>query len=165
MYLGITLTIISSLFIIWAGVLQLFWLLVVGRFFMALGSSAGLMIAFTVIGDVYQHEQATKKISYLILAFAVGPGLAVAIGGFLTQYFGWESCFYFLAGYGALLFIRMLSFQETCPQKDHHALRFQKITEGYLQKLKNKKVLFCSLMLGCTTLASISSLQKLHLLP
>ena len=73
---------------------------------MALGSSVGLKITFTMIGDAYNQVKATKTISYIALAFAISPGISIAIGGILTRQFGWESCFYFLAAYS--LFILLL---------------------------------------------------------
>lgn len=150
-YIGTLLATFGSLLVVFAGKAQLFWLFIVGRFLMALGSSVGIKIAFTMIGDTYQQEKATKKISYLMLAFAIGPGLAIAFGGFLTDRFGWESCFYFLTGYSVFIFVLSLFLPETGPEPDLEALNLSKIKAGYAQKFKNKKLITCALLMGCGT--------------
>ncbi len=150
-YVGILLAIVGSLLILTAGALHLFWLIVVGRFLAALGSSVGLKITFTMIGDVYSQTKATKKISHIMLSFAVAPGLAIALGGLLTAQFRWESCFYFLTAYSALLLSLSILLPETSQQQDLDALSFTKIKSGLIQKLKNKKLVTYSLIMGCAT--------------
>lgn len=151
LFFGISLAIFGSLLILLAGAFQLFWLFVLARFLTALGSSAGLKVVFTMIGDVYEREKATKRISYCMLAFSMGPGLAIALGGFLTKQFGWESCFYFLTVYSIFLLILTFYLPETCKELDRDALQLKKIATGYLSKLKNKKLITCALLIGCGT--------------
>ena len=151
LFFGISLAIFASLLILIAGAFQLFWLFVLARFLTALGSASGLKVVFTMIGDLYQHEKATKRISYCMLAFSIGPGLAIALGGFLTKQFGWESCFYFLILYSIFLLILTFYLPETCKELDLDALQIKKIATGYLTKLKNKKLVTCALLIGCGT--------------
>jgi len=115
---------------------------------MALGSSVGIKIAFTMVGDIYKAEKATQKISLLILAFAIGPGLATAIGGFLTGSLGWESCFYFLTAYSLLLLWLTSLLPETAKSLDPNALQVRSIFFGYLAMLKNKRLIFAALLMG-----------------
>lgn len=150
-YVGILLAIVGSLLILLGGALHSFWLLVMGRFIAALGSSVGLKITFTMIGDVYSQTKATKTISYMMLSFAIAPGLAIALGGLLTSQFGWESCFYFLAGYSALLLLFSLRLPETGQEKDLEALNCTKIITGLWKKFKNKQLVTCALIMGCAT--------------
>ena len=150
-YIGIALTILGCLMVLFVEKFNFFWLLILGRLLMALGSSVGLKIVFTIVGDVYQHEKSIKIISYLMLFWAMVPALAIAIGGFLTEQFGWMSCFYFLTGYSIFLFFLSLFLPETCHERDHHALKVSAIAEGYLLKLKNKRLIVCSLLMGCGT--------------
>ncbi len=148
---GILLALISSLLMIVASRWQLFGLACLSRFLMALGSSAGIKMAFTMVGDVYPQEKATKKISLLILAFAIAPGVGIALGGLLTERFGWESCFYFLTAYSVLLFLLSLSLPETCAARDLEPLNVNKIKTGYLRALKNPILVTTALMMGCGT--------------
>lgn len=150
-YLGIILAIVGSFLVILVGNFPNYWLFLLGRFLMALGSSVGLKIAFTIAADVYQHEKLTKKISYFMLAGAVGPGIAVAMGGFLTNQFGWVSSFYCSIAYSALLLVLCFRLPETCLQKDPNALDISKVQAGYSRKLKNMKFLLCAFLMGCGT--------------
>lgn len=150
-YVGILLAIVGTLLILLAGALQVFGVLILGRFIAGLGSSVGLKITFTMIGDVYSSTNATKKISYVMLSFAIAPGLAIALGGQLTSQWGWESCFYFLAAYSAFLFLLSLLLPETSQEKDLEALNCTKIASGLLKKLKNKQLVTCAVIMGCAT--------------
>ena len=151
LYLGLSIAIVGSLLILGAGTLHLFWLVVIGRLIAGLGSSVGLKIAFTMIGDTSLAHHATKKMSYLILAFAIAPGLAIACGGFLTKQFGWMSCFYFLTGYSLLLLLLAFLLPETAQKLEPEALHLSNIKAGFLAKLKNKKIVLSALMMGCST--------------
>lgn len=148
-YWGIALAILGSILVILVQWFPLFWLFLLGRFLSALGSSVGLKIAFTMIGDVYQGEAATRKISYFMLSFAMGPGIAIALGGFLTDTFGWSSTFYSLMGYSILLFILSLSLPETCQEKKPESLKIGKIATGYLNTFKNARIILSAFLMGC----------------
>ena len=61
LYFGLVLAIIGALLSVIAGSFQHFNLLVLGRLVTAVGASVGLKIAYTIVGDLYSHGQATKK--------------------------------------------------------------------------------------------------------
>lgn len=149
LYLGASLAIFGALLAIVAGAIQAFWLLVFSRFLMALGSCVGMKIAYTMVADSCTPEQTTKRMARFVLAFAICPGLSVAIGGLLTQYFGWESCFYFLVAYGLLLLILARSLPETLRQRDLAALVPSRIAAAYLASLKNRQLVAAALLMGC----------------
>jgi len=151
LFLGISLAIIGNLLIIFVKWLPFYWLLLIGRFVSALGSSVGLKISFTMIGDIYKHEKAIKKIAYITSSFAIGPGIAIAIGGFLTDRFGWESTFYFLTAYSVFLLLLTLMLPETCEEKDPLALNAKQVAQGYIHQLKNPILIFSALLIGCGT--------------
>jgi len=150
-YLGITLAILGSFLTLFAGEQHFFYLFLVGRFLSALGSSVGMKISFTMIGDTFKQAQATKKLSLTTLAFAVAPGLAVGIGGFLTARFGWQSCFYTMIAYSFVLLILSYFLPETAPHLDKQALNFKNIQQTYQRELRNKKFLYPSLIMGFFT--------------
>ncbi len=126
------------------------WLLI-GRFFQALGAAVGLKITFTMIGDSHEGSGATKSLSYILLAFAVMPGLGVAIGGFLTTRFGWEGCFLFLAGYTVMLALLCYKLPETARHLDHEALQTKRIIQGYFRQLRNPSIMLHSFLMGMGT--------------
>ncbi len=147
-YVGIMLALAGSALIVLVAFVGLFWLFILGRFLLALGSSVGITLAYTIIGDIYKKKALTKKISYFMLVFAIGPSASVALGGFLTAHFGWVSCFYFLIAYSLFLLIATSYLPETIKKLDRDALILKKIREGYCAKLKNKTLITASVLMG-----------------
>lgn len=173
LYIGIFLEIVSSLVCVLSASLHWFWLLVVARLFMALGASVGLKMSFTLVSDCYSPQESTKVISHLMIAFAITPGLGVALGGFLTQHLGWQSCFYFLTLYGIFLLYLTYRMPETATAIDQSALKLSNILHKYSRKLKNKQLLLGGALMGCATafvyvfasLAPFIAMQQMHLNP
>ena len=66
LYAGISLQIVSSLLCVLAGVIHEYWLLVIARFMLALGSGVGLKMTFTLVNECYEPKIASQKISYLV---------------------------------------------------------------------------------------------------
>lgn len=173
LYIGITLEIVASLACALSAQLHAFWLLVTARLLMALGASVGLKMTFTLISDCYSQADSIKIISHLMMAFAITPGLGVAIGGFLTQHFNWQSCFYFMAGYGAVLLYLTARMTETATITDRSALNIGTIIHKYSLTLKNKQLILGASLLGCSTafvylfaaLAPFIAIQHLQLNP
>lgn len=149
--IGICLEIIGALLCVASGSLHVFWLLIVARFIMALGAAVGVTLTFTIIHDFYFPEQTRKILAYVSLAFAIMPGLSTTVGGFLTQYLSWESCFYFLAFYGVFLWWVLRYLAETAVVIDKHAIHPISIIKGYLKTFSNKNLIFCSLLIGANT--------------
>lgn len=172
-YCGIGMTIFSCGLILIAGHYHLWNLFLIGRFLSALGSSVGMKIAFTIIADVFNKEEATKKVAIATLAFATAPSLAIALGGYLTASFGWQSCFYALIAYSISLLTLSLFLRETAPSLDPQALKPAHIMNGYQRKFKNRTLVYCGLILGgvtsitylFSTIAPFLAINRLHVSP
>ena len=145
---GLCLAVIGSLLCALSAVFHSFALLVFARFLQALGSCVGLKISFTMIADVYDQTTATKKISHMMMAFAIMPGVATTIGGYITQIGSWEGCFYFLALFGLLMLCLSTYLPETAKTINKTALNLSSIIQGYREKLKNTKLLLSGFMMG-----------------
>src|SRR5204863_8946389 len=118
-----------------------FELMIFGRVLEALGSSAGLVLAFTIINDHYYPEQSRRVVAYMMLSFAIVPGVATFIGGMLVSRFHWISCFYFLLIYGLFLAIPASLLAETATNLSKHATRFKQIKTEYAIAFKDKLLL------------------------
>jgi len=128
-----------------------FSILVLGRFLLALGSGVGLKMTFTLINDFYPPVIASQKISYLMIAFAITPGLGVMLGGIMNTYFGWESTFYTGAFYGIILLASVAKLSETKTNLDLNALKLKYLLEGYGSQFKNLKLISGGLIMGGAT--------------
>lgn len=149
MYCGISLQILSCLACVASGGLNMYSLLVIGRFFQAVGSGVGLKMTFTLVNECHEAQTASEKIAYLTLAFAVTPGLAVALGGVLASHYGWESCFYALASYGVFLLLLSLRLPETLVVKDMNAFKIQHLLASYYRQFKDITLVSGGLLMGC----------------
>lgn len=149
LYIGLSLAIVGSLLCAISAPLHSFTLLIVARFLQALGACVGLKVSFTMIADVYNQTEATKKISRIMISFAIMPGVAVAIGGWLTEYFSWPSCFYFLALFGLFMLFLVARLPETAQSLDRNALQVKSILHGYGLKFKSERIVISGLLMGC----------------
>ncbi len=126
-------------------------LLLLGRLVTALGASAGLVCTFLLIKELLDDERAKMAMSYAILSFTLGTGLAILIGGLVTQYLGWQQCFWVLAIHGVLMLILTWQFEESLTQPK--PLNVSSLVLGYLETLKNLPFVTFSIILGlCSVL-------------
>jgi DHA1 family bicyclomycin/chloramphenicol resistance-like MFS transporter len=72
------------------------------RLLQALGSSAGMVIARSVVRDTSPPQEAARKLSTLMLIMGIAPIVAPILGSQLVTLLGWRSVFWVLAGFGAL---------------------------------------------------------------
>lgn len=151
LYVGISLQIMSSLLCVLAGVIHEYGLLIAGRLLLALGSGVGLKMTFTLVNECYMPKIASQKISYLMLAFAITPGLGVALGGVLNTYYGWMSCFYAGAVYGVILLAFVFRLPETLRVMDLDAFKWRHLLHGYVSQFKNRHLVLGGLLMGSST--------------
>jgi EmrB/QacA subfamily drug resistance transporter len=76
------------------------------------GVGAGVMIAnaFTVIGDMYPPSERGKYQSYISIIFGVSSIIGPLVGGFLTDYVGWEWIFYINVPIGIVIIVLFMRF-------------------------------------------------------
>ncbi len=146
--IGLSVAIVGSLACIFAASAGSFSLLVFARFLQALGATAGLKISYTMVADLYDPKEAAKHISRFILAFAIMPGIGTALGGLFTEWFGWESCLYFLVFYGVLLLALSICLPETAKTISQAALQPRNIIEGYLSMRTSRQLILCAFITG-----------------
>jgi len=147
-YIGIVLYLISCLICLYGISTADIEILFLGRLLMALGSSVGMVISFTIINDYYRPEQARTIISYTVLAYAFMPAVAIATGGFITSHFSWIYCFYFYVFYGVLIVIVSMRLPETLIQKELYALKFKPLIMRYFQAFSTWRLILFSSIYG-----------------
>lgn len=150
-YAGVSLQIIASLMCVSSATLDSFSFLVFSRFLLALGAGVGLKMTFTLVNECYTPKEASKKLSYLALAFAITPGLGAALGGILTHYFDWTSCFYASAIYGVVMLMLAFGLPETLENKNYHALKLKQLWHGYSSQFKNFHLVMGGMLMGAPT--------------
>ncbi len=149
LYFGLWLSIVGSLLCALSASFGSFGTLIFARFLQALGATVGLKISYTMVADTHEQADATRMISRFVLAFAIGPGIGIAIGGLLTQWLNWQSCFYFLALFGIVMLYVSKKLPETAKSIDRAHLKILAVVEGYKSTLSNPILVICSFMMGC----------------
>ena len=107
-----------------------------------------VMIAMrAVISDLYKGKDFYKMMNYTTIAWAIGPIIAPAIGGYLQYYFGWRAPFVFLVFYGlSTLILNLWYVPETVENKS--VFNLKKIGAQYRQILSHYDFLVGLFCLG-----------------
>lgn len=118
------------------------------RVLQGLGAASGAVLGRALLRDAYEAKEMPLVMSWIALAMNVSPAVAPSIGGFLGQQFGWRSTFWFVGGFGALLFVAMaLALGETNRFRSDR-LDLGHLTRGSGEMLRNRRFLGYVLTLG-----------------
>lgn len=147
-YIGGSVAILGSLVCIFAIEMHSFSLLLFGRVLAAFGTSCGLSLTYILIADSFIHVEAKKKFSYLIGGLAVFQSISISLGGFLTEYISWQSCFYFMLFYSFFVIGLCIFLPETVTERHLKHLRLTTIAKSYFKQSRNLLFILCTLMLS-----------------
>lgn len=126
--------------------------LIAGRILQALGGSAAMTLARTILLDTYGRNGAASRMGYLVMAIAVAQAIAPAIGGFLNLWSGWNSIFYLSVFMGSLVFLLALKFLPETTTEKSSSLSFMAILKRYSQVFSSGQYL--GYVLSTTALAA-----------
>ncbi|GGZ61626.1 multidrug effflux MFS transporter [Mesonia mobilis] len=88
---------------------NLYWL-IISRFFLAAGSSAGMVASKAVVRDIFPPSEVARAISFLMLIMGGAPIIAPTVGGIVITHFSWHTIFLILAVFAGLMFISVYKF-------------------------------------------------------
>jgi len=149
--MSILFTIIMSVLILLAGDTKNLSLLLIARFFQAVGAVGAMKITLTMISDSFNEQESARALSFVLTSFAIAPGVAIFIGGFLTDWFGWQSTFYFLILYSVIFFYLATLLPETLPNDKKQPLCLSTSLSNYKHALKNSRLILGGLIMGLGT--------------
>ena len=86
--------------------------LILGRFLQGVGGCAGQVIARAVVRDVHGRERAGPVLAKIAFAMGFAPAVGPAIGGMLTDAFGWQACFWALSLAGGAALVGVFALLE-----------------------------------------------------
>jgi len=118
------------------------WWLVAARFLQALGGSAGQVITRATVRDRFSHQMAARVLSLLMLVMGLAPIVAPIFGGYLLVGAGWQSIFWFQAGYTVLLLIAVtFAMRESRPPEARAHARGENVWRSYALLLGDRRVI------------------------
>jgi DHA1 family bicyclomycin/chloramphenicol resistance-like MFS transporter len=80
-------------------------MLMMARFFQAIGACAGGVIARACVRDIFGPDETPRVFAYLMLVLSVAPLIAPFLGGYFLIWASWRAIFWFQAGIGSLVAI------------------------------------------------------------
>ena len=111
--------------------------LVAARFVQALGGCAGTVIGRAVVRDLFDHRNAARVLSLLMLVMGAAPIVAPLAGGALVAAYGWRAIFWILTGFGVLMTVAVIVYlQESRSAETAAQARSEHPFRAYLALLR-----------------------------
>lgn len=86
------------------------WAVIVLRCVQGLFVAGCAVGARAIVADCFDGAERSKASNWMTIAWATGPILSPALGGYLQAWVGWTASFWFLAGWGAVVVIVALVY-------------------------------------------------------
>lgn len=114
-------------------------MLIVARALQALGGAGPIILARTIVRDLYEGPRAGREMSMMGSIMGITPVIAPVIGGVLQVAFGWRAIFLTMAAGGAILaLVAAFLVPETNRFRDARKLSARAILTSYAAVLRNK---------------------------
>jgi DHA1 family bicyclomycin/chloramphenicol resistance-like MFS transporter len=126
-----------------------FGVLLACRILQGLSAGAGMVVSRAIVQDRFEGAEAQKIMSHVMMVFGLAPALAPILGGWLQVSFGWRSIFWFLTGFGILMYFAVLRLlPESLPRENRHAFHGGVIAANYWKVLCHRQFLLLSVSVG-----------------
>ena len=126
--------------------------LIAMRFFLALGSSVGMVASNAIVRDLFSGKDVARALSTLMTVFGIAPIIAPTMGALITSTFGWRYIFGVLAAIGAFVLVAVARTVRGTKGPDQSvSLHPAKVTLAYLRVFKVRQfVVFSALAMAGT---------------
>ena len=115
--------------------------LLIMRVVQGLGAAACMSMARVIINDSFNKTEAAEKLSLITAIMVIFPLISLILGGFIAQTIGWVGTMYVFFIFGLIILTgSVYNISETKIKKINN-LNFSKITNSFLDVLKNTKFL------------------------
>ena len=94
---------VYALMTVFAALSQSIGQLIAARIGQGLAAGGSTVIARALVRDLFEDDDAQRVMANVMLVFAAAPAAAPIIGGWLHDWFGWRSVFWFLVGFAGLM--------------------------------------------------------------
>lgn len=123
--------------------------LLIFRAVQGLAAGSGGIAGRALLRDTLEGPDAQRALSYVQMVFAISPAVAPVIGGWLHQWFGWQSVFIFMAALSAgLLAISYFHLPESLPRTNRVPFRPRNLVGNYGAVLKSRPFWFLTVALS-----------------
>ena len=122
----------------------------ISRTLQGFAASGGFIASRAMIRDAHDSESAHKAMSQVIMLFAIAPAIAPILGAWLQDHFGWRSVFWFLMGFGGLLYIMTSFIKETLAKEHQQSLHPKMVLKTYSRIIKHRQFVGLVLSISCS---------------
>jgi DHA1 family bicyclomycin/chloramphenicol resistance-like MFS transporter len=109
------------------------------RVMQGLAASGGFIASRAMIRDAHDAESAHRAMSQVMLLFALSPAIAPVLGGWLHDFFGWRSVFWFLSIYGSMLVLMGFFIRETLVEEQRQSIHPGAVLRVYISAVLHKR--------------------------
>jgi DHA1 family bicyclomycin/chloramphenicol resistance-like MFS transporter len=114
--------------------------LIVLRALQGLSVGAGSVVGRAIIRDRLTGHGAQRLLAQVTMIFSLAPAIAPVIGGWLHDFFPWESVFFFLALFGLLQLMTSFAYlPETLPKDKRSPMHPVALSRRYATTFKSKR--------------------------
>lgn len=116
----------------------------------AVGSSAGLVLTYTVISDCFSLTESRVVISFVMAVLAFMPGVAIAVGGIIVDFLGWQAAFYYIILHALIVMCLISKFMAETGSSHQNRTKVSlgHVFKTYFNLLKVPRFLLSSLVVG-----------------
>ncbi len=112
------------------------------RVLQGITAGAGMVVGRAIVRDRFHGADAQRVMSQVSMTFALAPAIAPIVGGFLQQWFGWRSVFFFLVLYsGTIWFLCRSILPETLAVERRQTLHPVFLLKSYWRVLTSIRFL------------------------
>jgi DHA1 family bicyclomycin/chloramphenicol resistance-like MFS transporter len=124
-------------------------LLLFFRTLQGLSVGAGSVVGRAIIRDRLEGPQAQKLLSYVTMIFGLAPAIAPVFGGWLANWFPWQSVFIFMAIFSLIqLVASYFHLPETLPPEKRTSMTVRDLAHSYRTVLGSRPFWLLSLALS-----------------
>lgn len=110
------------------------YVLLLMRFIQGISVAMVVVPIRSIIPDLFTGKDLFKMMTYMTMAWSIGPIVAPAIGGYLQMFFGWKANFYFLLCYSVFAWLLIFKWvPET--SKHRHEFHIPSLFNRYKQMI------------------------------
>lgn len=134
----------------WCAVTTSATLLILARFLMGFGGSAGVVVSRAMVRDLFEAREAARFFSLMMIVGGIAPIVGPFLGNLLLAHGSWRLIFGVLAGAGALCWgIVWCGVPETLSREHRVRGHVFTVLRSYGRVLANRHFMVMTLVLGC----------------
>lgn len=126
--------------------------LIVARFFMGLGGSAGVVVSRASVRDLFEEKEAAGFYAMMMMIGGIGPIVSPFLGSLLLGHFSWRAIFWTITIFGVLCLAAVLrNIPETLTRENRVRGHLVEVFRGYGRVFVQRRFLGPALAIGCTS--------------